>query len=30
MLWCIIGGGVGVVTLLWLGPETKGRSLVGA
>ncbi|HJU41695.1 MAG TPA: MFS transporter [Vicinamibacterales bacterium] len=27
MLWCIIGGGIGVVTLLWLGPETKGRSL---
>ena len=27
MMWCIIGGGVGVVTLLWLGPETKGRSL---
>ncbi len=27
MLWCIIGGGVGVVTLLWLGPETRGRTL---
>ena len=27
MLWCIIGGGIGVVTLLWLGPETRGRSL---
>ena len=27
MLWCIIGAGIGVVTLLWLGPETKGRSL---
>ena len=27
MMWCIIGGGVFVVTLLWLGPETKGRSL---
>ena len=25
MFWCIIGGGVGVVTLLWLGPETKGE-----
>jgi SHS family lactate transporter-like MFS transporter len=28
MLYCIIGGGVFVVTLLWLGPETKGRSLL--
>ena len=27
MLACIIGGGVFVVTLLWLGPETKGREL---
>ena len=27
MLWCIIGGGIGVVTLLWLGPETRGRAL---
>lgn len=27
MLWCIIGGGIGVVTLLWLGPETRGREL---
>jgi SHS family lactate transporter-like MFS transporter len=27
MLWCIIGGGSGVVTLLWLGPETRGREL---
>ena len=27
MLWFIIGGGVCVVTLLWLGPETKGREL---
>ena len=27
MMWCIIGGGTLVVTLLWLGPETRGRSL---
>jgi SHS family lactate transporter-like MFS transporter len=27
MLGCIIAGGIGVVTLLWLGPETRGRSL---
>jgi MFS family permease len=27
MMWCVIGGGVGVVTLLWLGPETRGRTL---
>jgi MFS transporter, SHS family, lactate transporter len=27
MFWCIIGGGIGVVTLLWLGPETRGTSL---
>jgi SHS family lactate transporter-like MFS transporter len=27
MFWCILGGSVMVVTLLWLGPETKGRSL---
>jgi SHS family lactate transporter-like MFS transporter len=27
MLWCIVGGGIGVVTLLWLGPETRGREL---
>lgn len=27
MLSCIIGGGVGVVTLLWLGPETRGKTL---
>jgi MFS family permease len=27
MLWCILGGGVLVITLLWLGPETRGRSL---
>jgi SHS family lactate transporter-like MFS transporter len=27
MLWCILIGGVLVITLLWLGPETRGRSL---
>jgi SHS family lactate transporter-like MFS transporter len=27
MLWCIVGGGIGVITLLWLGPETRGRHL---
>jgi SHS family lactate transporter-like MFS transporter len=27
MLWCIIAGGLLVITLLWLGPETRGRSL---
>ena len=27
MFWCIIGGGVFVITLLWLGPETKGTEL---
>jgi SHS family lactate transporter-like MFS transporter len=27
MLWCILAGGTGIVTFLWLGPETKGRSL---
>ena len=27
MMWCILAGGAGIVTLLWLGPETKGRSL---
>lgn len=27
MFWCIIGGGIGVITLLWLGPETRGREL---
>lgn len=27
MFWCIIAGGIGVITLLWLGPETKGREL---
>src|SRR6478736_4407364 len=27
MLWCIVVGGVGVITLLWLGPETRGRHL---
>ena len=27
MFWCVIGGGVFVITLLWLGPETRGRTL---
>jgi SHS family lactate transporter-like MFS transporter len=27
MFWCIIAGGIGVITLLWLGPETRGRTL---
>jgi Na+/melibiose symporter-like transporter len=27
MLGCILAGGAFVVTLLWLGPETRGRSL---
>jgi len=27
MMWCILGGGFFIVLLLWLGPETKGRSL---
>lgn len=27
MLWCILAGGLGIVTFLWLGPETRGRSL---
>ena len=27
MMWCILAGGAGIVTLLWLGPETKGRAL---
>ena len=27
MLWCIVAGGIGVITLLWLGPETRGRHL---
>ena len=27
MFWCVIGGGLGVITLLWLGPETRGRAL---
>jgi len=27
MFWCVIGGGLGVITLLWLGPETRGREL---
>jgi SHS family lactate transporter-like MFS transporter len=27
MLWCILSGGAFVVLLLWLGPETRGRTL---
>jgi SHS family lactate transporter-like MFS transporter len=27
MAWCIVAGGVFVVTLLWLGPETQGTNL---
>lgn len=27
MLWCIVAGSVIVVVLLWMGPETRGRSL---
>jgi MFS transporter, SHS family, lactate transporter len=27
MFWCILGGSVIVVTLLWMGPETRGREL---
>jgi hypothetical protein len=27
MLWCIVVGCVFVITLLWLGPETRGRAL---
>jgi SHS family lactate transporter-like MFS transporter len=27
MFYCILTGGVLVITLLWLGPETRGRSL---
>ena len=27
MFWCVVGGGIGVITLLWLGPETRGRIL---
>jgi SHS family lactate transporter-like MFS transporter len=27
MFWCVVGGGVAVITLLWLGPETQGRQL---
>ncbi len=27
MLWCIMSGGLAVVALLWLGPETRGRAL---
>jgi MFS transporter, SHS family, lactate transporter len=30
MLWCIVAGGLLVITLLWLGPETRGRSLEAA
>ena len=27
MLWCIMSGGMFVIALLWLGPETKGTEL---
>jgi SHS family lactate transporter-like MFS transporter len=27
MLWCILAGGAFIMVLLWLGPETRGRSL---
>lgn len=27
MFWCIVGGGVSVITLLWMGPETRGTQL---
>jgi len=27
MMWCIVAGGISVITLLWLGPETRGRQL---
>jgi SHS family lactate transporter-like MFS transporter len=27
MLWCIVAGGVLVLVMLWLGPETRGREL---
>jgi len=27
MFWCVVGGGIAVITLLWLGPETRGREL---
>jgi hypothetical protein len=27
MMWCILGGGAFIVLLLWMGPETRGRSL---
>ena len=27
MFWCVIGGGLSVIILLWLGPETRGREL---
>lgn len=29
MLYCILTGGIFVIVLLWLGPETRGRSLTG-
>jgi SHS family lactate transporter-like MFS transporter len=29
MFWCILAGGLLVILLLWLGPETRGRSLDG-
>lgn len=27
MFWCVTGGGLSVIALLWLGPETRGREL---
>jgi hypothetical protein len=27
MFRCIVGGGIAVIVLLWLGPETRGRQL---
>jgi len=27
MLWCIASAGAGVLVLLWMGPETRGRQL---
>ncbi len=30
MLWCIVVGCLFVIALLWLGPETRGRSLEAA
>jgi hypothetical protein len=27
MFYCIVAGGLSVITLLWLGPETRGRQL---